>query len=247
MNYLQPERLDRLAREYVLGTLTGRARRRFERVLSQSAAAMQAVREWQERLATLAAGVPPLQPRPTVWLALQQRLAPQASRGAQPPSEGWMAWLWRWLGGKTLAGAVAGVLMCTAIVQTQPGLLGLEPQVDAVPASYVGLLTNAAGKPAVVASSRRHGRQLSVRLLQPLPMAAGQVAQLWALPDNGAPAFPVGVLPPTGTGKITLADVSETLFFNVSRLAVSIQAEPAKPGDAPPANFVLTGHCVKAW
>ena len=39
MNYLLPERLDRLAREYALGTLTGPARRRFERVLQQSAAA----------------------------------------------------------------------------------------------------------------------------------------------------------------------------------------------------------------
>jgi anti-sigma-K factor RskA len=46
MNYLQPERLDRLAREYVLGTLTGAARRRFERLLSQAPVAMLAVSAW---------------------------------------------------------------------------------------------------------------------------------------------------------------------------------------------------------
>ena len=33
MNYLHPERLDRLAREYALGTLAGPARRRFETVM----------------------------------------------------------------------------------------------------------------------------------------------------------------------------------------------------------------------
>ena len=43
MNYLQPERLDRLAREYALGTLHGRARSRIERVLRHSAAATLAV------------------------------------------------------------------------------------------------------------------------------------------------------------------------------------------------------------
>ena len=54
MNYLLPERLDRLAREYALGTLAGPARRRFERLLRQAPAAMRAVGTWQERLSGLA-------------------------------------------------------------------------------------------------------------------------------------------------------------------------------------------------
>ena len=57
MNYLLPERLDRLAREYALGTLAGPARRRFERVLQHSPAATLAVGVWQERLAPLAQSV----------------------------------------------------------------------------------------------------------------------------------------------------------------------------------------------
>ena len=39
MNYLLPERLERLAREYALGTLAGPARRRFERLLRKTPAA----------------------------------------------------------------------------------------------------------------------------------------------------------------------------------------------------------------
>ena len=46
---------------------------------------------------------------------------------------------------------------------------------------------------------------------------------------------------------MALADTSEKLFFNVSRLAVSIEAAPAKPGDKPSGDFVLSGHCVKLW
>ena len=233
MNYLLPERLDRLAREYALGTLSGGARRRFEQVLAQAPAAGRAVAAWQERFTVLSAGLPPMTPRPRVWQGLEQRLF-----AAPKKREGW----WRALGG-----ALAGVLLCTVLLRLQPGLIGLEPQVDSLPASYVGLLTDVEGKPTVLASSRRHGKQLTLKLLQPLPVPAGRVAQLWALPSDGSPAFPVGVVPASGTATITLSNSSEKLFSKVSRLAVSLEAAAAKPGDLPTQPFVLSGHCVKLW
>jgi anti-sigma-K factor RskA len=233
MNYLLPERLDRLAREYALGTLAGGARRRFERVLAQSPAAGRAVAAWQERFTVLSAGLPPMAPRRAVWQGLEQRLF-AAPRKA-------FTW-WRALGG-----ALAGVLLCTVVLRLQPGLIGLEPQADALPASYVGLLTDAQGKPAVLASSRRQGRHLTVKLLQPLSVPADRVAQLWALPSDGSAAFPVGVVPAGGNTTLTLSDSSEKLFFKVSRLAVSLEASAAKPGDKPTQPFILSGHCVKLW
>lgn len=247
MNYLLPERLDRLAREYALGTLHGRARRRFERVLRQSPAAGLAVGVWQERLGGLAASLPPLAPREDVWRGLEQRLFADASRA---PSVSASASRWAWLGallsGRTLGGALAGVLLCVLLLRAQPGLIGLEPQIDGLPASYVGLLTDTAGKPTVLASSRRHGRVLTVKMLQAVQVPAGRVAQLWALPKEGA-AFPVGVLPASGTAQLRLADSSEKLFFSVPRLALSFEAKPAGAGDSPSGDFVLTGNCVKLW
>lgn len=233
MNYLLPERLERLAREYALGTLSGGARRRFERVLAQSPAAGRAVAAWQERLTVLSASLPPMAPRSAVWQGLEQRLfAPSRKSG------GW----WRALGG-----VLAGVLLCSVLLRMQPGLIGLEPQSAALPASYVGLLTDLEGKPAVLASSRRHGRQLTLKLLQTLTLPADRVAQLWALPSDGSAPFPIGVVPARGTTTLTLSDSSEKLFFKVSRLAVSLEAAAAQPGDKPTQPFVLSGHCVKLW
>lgn len=246
MNYLLPERLDRLAREYALGTLAGPARRRFERVLQQSPAAALAVGVWQERLAPLAHGVAPLQPRAAVWAGLEQRLF---TAGASTPvqSPGPMGWLARIFSARSLGGALAGIALCALVLRMQPGLIGLEPQIDALPQSYVGLLTDASGKATVLASSRRQGRLLTVKLLQPIVVPGGRVAQLWALPKDGSAAFPVGVVPGSGSGTIALADTSEKLFFNVARLAVSLEPVAAKPGDKPTAEFVLSGHCVKLW
>ena len=244
MNYLLPERLDRLAREYALGTLAGPARRRFERVLREAPAAVRAVGAWQERLGGLAGAVPAMQPRESLWRGLEQRLFVSAPRTAP---RGPLRWLWGVLSVRALGGVLAGVLLCAVLLRLQPGLIGMEPQSEVLPQSYVGLLTDSAGVPTVLASSKRHGRLMTVKLLQPVDIPAGSVAQLWALPADGSGAFPVGVVPGKGTGTVALADTSEKLFFKVSRLAVSIEAAPAKAGDKPTGDFVLSGHCVKLW
>jgi anti-sigma-K factor RskA len=241
MNLLQPEaRLQALAREYALGTLHGGARRRFEQLLRGSARAEHAVLAWQQQLGTLAAVVPPLAPSEQLWRAIEQRLFPK------PAVAPWWR-VWRvWLSGRVLGGALAGVFLAVPVLREQPGWIGLEPTRETLPASYVGLLHDSAGKPTLLASSRRHGRVLTVKLLQPLAPPAGRHAVLWALPKDGAAPFPVGVVPTQGSGSVALADSAEKIFFSVSRLTVSYEpvgAAPATPGAA----FVLQGDCVKLW
>jgi anti-sigma-K factor RskA len=136
------------------------------------------------------------------------------------------------------------------------GLVRLYPTavvpVDAIvqergtlPPSYVGLLTDAANNPVVLASSTRHGRTMSIKMLRKVDVPPGKVLQLWALPDEGA-AFPLGVVPSEGKGAFQMADTSEKLLSSVSRLAVSVEDAPARTGSAP-ASYLLTGNCVKLW
>ena len=249
MNYLIPERLDALARDYALGTMAGGARRRFERVLRDHAAARGAVMQWSGRLAHLAQSVPARQPSPAVWQGLEQRLFPSvAATRAEAKARWWKSWLPT---RQLLGGALAGLLVAVVLVRQQPEWAGLESYREDLPASYVGLLSaTPGGPPSVLASSRRQGRQLSVKMLQPLTVPPGRVAQLWALPKDGAP-FPVAVVPAgVAQGKsvaLALSDTSEKLFFTVPRLGLSLEAAPAKPGDAPSGDFVLSGPCVKLW
>ena len=239
MNYLEPRRLDALAREYALGTLDGRARRRFERLLGDSAAARRAVLGWQGRLTALAGPVPPLAPRAAVWNGLEQRLFGRPAKATT--RRGWLAGL------TGLAGTLAGGLLGVLVLRERPELAGLEARPDSLPASYVGLLLDAAGRPTVLASSLRHGRTLKLKLLRPIEVPAGQVAQLWALDANGGVVFPVGVVPASGSGTLALADTSEKLFFKVPRLAVSFEPAPVPAVGQPSGAFVLSGHCVKLW
>jgi len=243
MNYLLPERLERLAREYALGTLAGPARRRFERLLRQAPSAMRAVGAWQERLGGLAGAVPEMKPRDSVWRGVEQRLFTTSRSVPKGP----LRWLGDVLSVPALGGVLAGVFVGAVLLRFDPGLIGLEPQSEVLPQSYVGLLIDSAGVPTVLASSKRRGRLMTVKLLQPVAIPAGSVAELWALPADGGAAFPVGVVPGSGTGTVALADTSEALFFKVSRLAVSFESSPAKAGGKPSGPFVLSGHCVKLW
>jgi anti-sigma-K factor RskA len=250
VNYLLPERLDRLARAYALGTLAGPARRRFERVLRGSPAAGMAVSVWQQRLSVLELGTVPRRPPEATWRGIEQRLfpaTPQARAEPAAPTRGVVSWVRGLFSGRTLGAALAGALLCVVLLRGQPGLIDMEPRVDALPASYVGLLLDKAGKPTLLASSRRQGRQLSVKMLQPITIPSGRVAQLWALPKDGSAPFPVGTVPAKGSARIALPDASEKLFFTVSQLAVSLEQAPAKAGDQPSGEYALIGHCVKLW
>jgi len=221
MNYLLPVRLDRLAREYALGTLAGPARRRFERVVRSSPAASMAVDVWRQRLSVLDLAAAPVQPPESTWQGIERRLFSGPNQSA------------------STATPIGGALQALRV--------GMEPRFDALPASYVGVLLDPVGKAALVASSRRQGRQLTVKLLQPLNVPAGHVAQLWALPKDGAAPFPVGVIAAQGSSRLALPDTSEKLFFNVSRLAVSFEKAPSNAGDAPAGAYALIGNCVKVW
>jgi hypothetical protein len=82
------ELVDRLAAEYVLGTLRGRARRHFERWLV-SPQVDQMVKSWEGRLAGLEPPLERIAPPPTVWRGIEQRL--DLRKYARLPATRWLA------------------------------------------------------------------------------------------------------------------------------------------------------------
>ena len=239
MNYNDPKLLDRLAAEYVFGSLSSRARRRFERLRQRLPAAEKAVLEWERRLMPLSGSVPTERPPGRVWKGIDKRIG----GGAHRPSA--RAWGW-WL--RPAWGVAFGVLATLAVIRFFPEVMPIETIVQergTLPQSYVGLLTDSQNNAVLLASSTRYGRILSLKRVRPVEVPSGHVAVLWALPRDGAP-FAVGVVPVAEKATLTLADTSEKLFSNVPRLAVSFESGLPPPG-ATPSPFVLTGHCVKLW
>lgn len=243
MRYTQPRLLEHLASSYVLGTLTGGARRRFERLQRDRADVRGLVMQWETRLGQLAVSVPVQQPSPQLWKAIAARTQPQVAA----PSGGWLGWLKP--AGFGFGGLAAGVIATSVFFVTAPGLFMTSDQIamrtgEKLPQSYVGLLTDAQGNGKLLVSSLRHGKTMTVKVIGPItPPASGKLV-LWAVPASGA-AFAIGTVPTTGSAVSMLPDTSEKLLSKVSKLVVTLETDAAPA--APSAAVVFSGNCAKLW
>lgn len=242
MKYSDPQLVEHLASAYVLGTLAGGARRRFERLRADRPDVQLAAARWEARLGQLAQSVPAVHPSPRVWKAIEARTRPAAA--SAPRAKG----SWLWPAGWGFGGAAAGVLATVALLFSAPTLFLTADQVamragEKLPQSYVGLLTDAQGNGKLLVSSLRHGRTMTVKVIGPItPPAAGRLV-LWAVPATGA-AFVLGAVPATGSAVSLLPDTSEKLLSKVTRLVVTLETTDAP---ATPGTVVFSGNCAKLW
>jgi anti-sigma-K factor RskA len=74
MNYQGAKLKQMLAAEYVLGTLQGRARQRFDRLLTGDNSLRKEVNFWEQRLASFNRSIQPVVPREVVWAAIDHHI-----------------------------------------------------------------------------------------------------------------------------------------------------------------------------
>jgi anti-sigma-K factor RskA len=228
MDWSRTERAERLAAEYVLGTLRGPARRRFEALLPAHPALRQAVAQWQARLLPLHAGVEPVIPSREVWPAIQARLfGPAANAAAGAP--GWWQRLALWRGAAALA-TVAAIGLGVLLSQPQPVapplviVLNANPDAQGVqPVSFVASVTP-------------DGRALVLKPLGGVPLDAGRALELWAVPGAGAPRS-LGLV----SGDRATTVLRTRLLEGTAAFAVSIEPAGGSPTGAPSGPIVSVG------
>ena len=239
MNYTRPELRDALASEYVLGTLHGPARRRFQQLMKADPQMRAAVDFWQRELMPMAEPMSVDAPSPRLWKHIAARIAPEHKAPA-------LGWFERWFGARGLASLVAGLFVGVALMLSLPGRNSGEGAASdgPIPAAYAGILSDSNGRPAMLVSSRRHGKLVEIKLLRPIGAGSGQILRLWAITKDGPP-LALGVVPAEGKGRIELPATSEALLAKVDELAVSVEGAGAAATATP--IFILRGPCAKFW
>lgn len=218
-----PALCDLLAAEYVLGTLKGGARRRFDGWLHGDAALRRTVAAWQERLVPLAEFAPPQSPGAHVWRGIERRLDLEA------PPQWWQFWRgdplasWRMLAGASTAVAVA---LAVALAVRQPA-----PRVDSFAA-----LTDERARAALLVTADRRNRVIAIRTVGGTPVPDDRTLQLWAITRAGTPRS-LGILDARGTATIALSD--RALGGDVAMLAVSLEPKGGSPNPNAPTGPVL--------
>jgi anti-sigma-K factor RskA len=215
-----PEIIDRLASEYVLGTLRGPARRRFERWRASAPPVDQRCRFWEERLMRLARDLTPVQPPSHVWMAIQRRLNVAAPRPLLRRMRSFAL-----AASVVLVVGVAGLLYWHSLQTVRATVVAT---ISAKSGQHVWELEVFGNLDRLVA----HAANLPAR-------PAGSDYELWALPKGGAPVS-LGVLPALGTTSRTLTAIQKAALASSSQVAVSIEPRGGSPTGQPTGDIVFT-------
>jgi anti-sigma-K factor RskA len=233
MDYSRLELAERLAADYVAGTLRGPARRRFEALLPAHPALRRAVRDWQDRLMPLTLSVAPQKPPAEVWKRIEARIAgtgAQAAAGDAHPA--WWGRLAFWRGLSAVAG-VAALSLSVLLANPDPA----QPPIVVVLSSTAPANTDGSITPAsFVASISGDGRAVVTKPLLNVSLEANRVLELWALPASGAPRS-LGLISASGASVVQKNKVQP----GTAALAVSLEPAGGSPTGAPTGPVLFVG------
>ena len=250
MKYQNRKLRQMLAAEYVLGTLHGRARARFERLLAGDAWLRDEVHGWEARLGGLSRGFKPETPRPLVWASINYRINADANKvrpirpaAAVPVARGglWQAW--------ALVATAASVALAIGLwqqTQTPPQIETRTVRVEVPvqsPLPYVAILQPAKSEAKWMVSIYPDSHLIKVS-------AAGHYAvdeqahslELWVLEKSGPRSL--GLLPLQGKGEMRMpADVQVAGDLT---LAVSLEPHGGSPTGKPTGPVLLAAPAIRA-
>ena len=227
MDYSRPQLADRLAAEYVAGTLRGPARRRFESLLPAHPMLREATRAWQARLMPLTAPITPVQPSGEVWRRISERIGGEAKPA---DSGGWWSRLafWRVLAAFASIAAIGlAVLLANPTPVPPPIVVVLAP---------TGTTPGATQPATLVASISGDRSTLVTRAIVPVSIQPDRALELWAVPTAGAPRS-LGLLP-GGSGTVALRG---KVLTGTDTLAVSLEPAGGSPTGQPTGPILYAG------
>lgn len=214
MNYLKPELRDALAASYVLGTLRGAARQRFEKLMMRYESLRQATWYWEQQLNQWSHALPPVQPPASVWTGIDAQInaSPKTMTDSAP------ATIWKWISGIAVAAA-----LLLAVILIQPA--SQRP----VTSDYIAVMSATDDTPLWLIEIK--DRKLTIRPTAELPQLPHNDYELWIVPADDNNPISLGVLAQINIASILLSH--NISISNINALAVSKEAKGGSASGTP--------------
>lgn len=232
MNYLKEERLNALAAEYVVGTLRGKARTRYQKLMMQYQAVSDATAQWEQYLTSFAETLPPVTPPANVWESIQIKLGHKAANdagiatGVNTPSDSGQVLDFekekqkRW---KNLS------FLSTAATLVLAVLLFVMQPIPAPEVSHIAVVNNADNTPLWVIEVS--DETMNVKVTDAFVALADKDYELWMVPANGEAPISLGLMPEANGDTRVTPDI--LLSQSIAALAVSLEAPGGSVTGAP--------------
>ncbi|MGK9165599.1 anti-sigma factor [Inquilinus limosus] len=222
--------------EYVLGTLPPEERAVFERALAADPTLRAAVAAWERRLEGLAAQVPPAQPGPHVWAALERAVGPEAPPATAEPSV--ISRLRRalavWRASALATGALAAGLAAFIVLT--------RADIPLRPDSYVAVVNRGGDLPALIVRVDTRAGVVQVRPVR-AEVPADRSLELWFV-AAGAPPRSLGLIDATDRQRLSIPEALRGSALAGGTLAVSVEPAGGSPTGAPTGPVVYSGTLI---
>jgi anti-sigma-K factor RskA len=234
MKLTNPQLRNLLAAEYVLGTLRGAARARFQSLLKYDADLRLIVANWETRLTPLALAARDIAPPKRVWERIAARIAYAQSRRR------WWASLTLWRS-FAVAGIVAAITLGVA--------WHLQP-VPEPPIVRVAVMQDEQARVAAVVSwppwrTMREPR-IKLRIVsKDIKMPDNMSWELWMLPARDAAPVSLGLVTMAETQFVPLRSELTRRLGKAWGVALSVEPKGGSPRGKPTGRIIMKGQCVK--
>lgn len=224
MNYETGDLPRRLADEYVLGSMKGRARRRFDALYQQHRSFRQAVRDAERRWNPLSDALTPVQPSAAVWENIDARINP-ARRSVDGPSVSswWRLWA-------VAASLLVAVLLATPLWQPQQAR------------EYVVVITHDVdARAGWLVSLQEGGERVKVAPLSSHVLPSERVFQLWVKAADAPRVESVGLISATGEIELPTQTGLQRALGNAVLFGVSVEPLGGSPTGQPTTEPLFHG------
>ncbi|MBI1394774.1 MAG: hypothetical protein GC151_02250 [Betaproteobacteria bacterium] len=237
MKPVDPATRSLLAAEYVVGTLKGKARVRFELWLRSDPALRTEVAQWASRLEPLAEAETDVEPGHHVWAGIEARIDP----GRRTTRRTWLGSLvfWRW---SSVVTASLAAIMFGYIVLGPPRSPSMPND------AMVVVMSDQSETPMMTVAWMPHSRgtpRLKLRVMGHQTMAPDTAWELWMIPGPGQKPQSLGLITTHATQYVQIPPSLLPALNRAAGMAMSVEPHGGSPTGSPTGPVLYSGRCVK--